>query len=177
MLVKRLRRRFDRDRRRKLDRIAVRAGRDRGKRDGCAPELGRQLDRAPVARREQPRLPCIAAAPDRADGVQHIARRQVAAAGRLHVPGVAAAKRAALREDPGAAGAVDRSVDTAAAEQRRVRRVDDGVDVLRGDVAEDELDHAYARRAKRTGRSAGSGINPLANAFVRYRLASPAHSP
>ena len=37
---------------------------------------------------------------------------------------------------------MDRAVDTAASEQARVRRVDDRVDVLLGDVAADDLDHS-----------------------------------
>ena len=36
---------------------------------------------------------------------------------------------------------VDRAVHPAAAEQARVRRVDDRIDVLPGDVASHELDH------------------------------------
>ena len=62
---------------------------------------------------------------------------------------------------------MNRSVDAAAAEQRRVRRVHDGVDVLSGDVAENELDHACAGRGNRTGCSAGNGISPCLNAVAR----------
>ena len=66
-LLERRARRRDRDlRRRELDRIAVDAGRDRGERDRAAAELGRELERAPVARGEQLRLAAVAAAPDRA---------------------------------------------------------------------------------------------------------------
>ena len=80
---------------------------------------------------------------------------------------LAAAEPAALFEDRGAAGAVDRTVDAAAAEQRRVRGIHDRVDLLPCDVADDELDHAYAGRGKRTGRSAGNAMSPCLNAVAR----------
>ena len=65
----------DRDLRRELDRIAVDAGRDRGKRDRATAQGGRDLERAPVARGEQRGLPALAAAPDRADRVDDMACR------------------------------------------------------------------------------------------------------
>ena len=99
--------------------------------------------------------------------MDHVPRRKRARAGRLCVARLAATERATLLEDRRAARPVDRSVDAAAAEQARVRRVHDRVDVLLGDVAEDELDHAYAGRGKRSGRSAGSGISPCVNAVPR----------
>ena len=108
-----------------------------------------------------------AAAPDRPDGVQDVTGGQVTSAGRLHVAGVAPAELAALVENRRPTRAVDRAVDAATAEQRRVGRVHDGVDVLLGDVAEDEFDHAYAGRGKRTGRSAGNGIRRCLNAVAR----------
>ena len=43
----------------------------------------------------------------------------------------------------GPGGPVDRPVDPAAAQHRVVRRVDDGVDLLRGEVAEDERDRGH----------------------------------
>jgi hypothetical protein len=70
--------------------------------------------------------------------VDHPAGRQPAAGRGLRVAGLAAAEPAALREDLRAAGTVDRAVYATAAEQRLVGRVDDGVDLLRGQVADDE---------------------------------------
>jgi hypothetical protein len=43
------------------------------------------------------------------------------------IPGLAATKRAAFGEQPRSGRAMDRAIDPAAAEQRRVRGVDDGV--------------------------------------------------
>src|ERR671933_34153 len=95
-----------------------------------------------------------------ADELDRLPRR------RLRVPGRAAAVLAALREDLGAAGPMDRAVDAAAAEQRLVRRVDDRVHRLLGDVAADGLDHeavSYPSAASRRGaRSRPSSTNTLA---------------
>jgi hypothetical protein len=66
-------------------------------------------------------------------GGHRLAGGQAAAVG----PG---AQLAARGEDLRAATPVDGAVDPAAAEQRRVRRVDDGVCLLLGDVAELEYD-------------------------------------
>ena len=97
-----------------------------------------------MAGRQQLVLAVTAAPPHRADGVDHVPRGKLPRAGRLRVSGLAAAEPPALREDRRAARAMDRTVDAAAAEQRGVRRVDDRVDALRGDVAFDEAD-AVAR--------------------------------
>src|SRR6266576_1404129 len=159
-----------------LNRIAVRTGGDRRERDRQAAELVRELDSTPMARCEQRGLSLAPAAPDRADGVKHVLRGKCAARGGFHVSGVAASEKAALLEDRRPSRSVDRAVDTAAAEEPRIRGVDDRVDLLLGDVTQDELDHAYDGRGKRTGRSSGSGINPCAKPVVRYRPARPPHS-
>jgi hypothetical protein len=59
--------------------------------------------------------------------------------------GVAAAELPALGQDLGTARPMDRAVDPAAAEQARVRRVDDRVDLLFRDVAANGLDHETER--------------------------------
>jgi hypothetical protein len=136
MRRERLAGRVDGDDGSEIDRVAVRAGRDRGEGDGAAAEPGRELDRAPMYRREQLGLAVIPAAPDRADRVDHVSRRKVAGARCLGVAGVAAAESPALREDRRPARAVDRAVDAASPEQRRIRRVDDRVHFLLGDVTD-----------------------------------------
>jgi hypothetical protein len=86
------------------------------------------------------------------------ARREVAG-GRRHGPAdrqatavVPGPQRAALRQDRRAALAVDRAVDAAAAEQRRVRGVDDRVHAFGGDVARDQFDsHDGQHGAGRAG--------------------------
>src|SRR5919204_1182034 len=87
MLVQRSSRRLDRDRRGELHGIAVRAGRDRRECDRAYSEFCRELDRAPVAGREQLLFARLAAAPDRTDGVQNVPRGEAARPGRLDVPG------------------------------------------------------------------------------------------
>jgi hypothetical protein len=62
--------------------------------------------------------------------MDHVPRGERARAGRLCAARLTATECAALFEDRRAARPVDRSVDAAAAEQARVRRVDDRVDVL-----------------------------------------------
>jgi hypothetical protein len=69
------------------------------------------------------------------------ARRRGDGVSRGQALGVAIAPRRAARlEDLGTAAAVNRTVHSSPAHQRRVRGVDDGVHLLRGDVALDEYD-------------------------------------
>ena len=102
----------------------------------------RERERVAVATGEQPVLAALAAAPHRPHGVDHVTRRQREAGGDLCLSGVAAAEPRASRAKLRPRGAVDGAVDAAAAEQRLVRRVDDGVDVKPSDVAFDDVDAA-----------------------------------
>ena len=146
-----------RARRRARRRLRARAGsrrrrrRSPGTRPTRARDPERHVERAAVARREQVGLAVAAPAPDRADRVDDEPRRQVAAGRRLRIAGHASAERPALGEDRRAAGTVDRTVDATAAEQRAVRGVDDRIDVLRRDVAADDLDqrHGFAAVLRR----------------------------
>src|SRR5207247_7889112 len=78
----------------------------------------------------------------------------------LQAPGVrdaslagrAAADLPTLLEDRRSPGAMDRTVHPPAAEKRRIRRIDDGIGVLPGDVSLDQLD---------TGRPDGDLHVPL----------------
>ena len=93
--------------------------------------LGGQRERGAIAGGEQRVLTLVAAAPDRTDRMNDVPGLEAIAAGDLGGTGVAAAQRLALGQQLGSGGAMDRAVDAAAAEQRRVRGVDDGVDVER----------------------------------------------
>jgi hypothetical protein len=66
--------------------------------------------------------------------VDHVAGGQAVAARDAGLPRRAAAEGAALGQQLGAGGVVDRAVDAAAAEQAFVGGVDDGVDGEPGDV-------------------------------------------
>ena len=84
--------------------------------------------------------------PDRTDGVDDVPGRQTKTGRDLRVAGGAAAEEPARREKLRAGGAVDRTVDTTAAQKRRIGRVNDGVDRELRDVA---LDHFEARHLPR----------------------------
>ena len=86
-----------------------------------------QFDGAGVARGQQCILALAAAVPDRAHGMDHMPRRQPIAQGDFGAAGLAAMEAAAFGEKFGSRRAMDRAIDAAAAEQRRVRGVDDGV--------------------------------------------------
>jgi hypothetical protein len=88
-----------------------------------------------VARLEQLRLAGSATPPDGTDGVDDPARRQIPGGRRLRISRLASAETAALLEDRRSARAMDGAVDTAAAEEGRIRCVDDRVDLLLRDVA------------------------------------------
>src|SRR6185312_7767020 len=91
----------------------------------------------------------------RTDGVDDVPRLQPMPAGDLGRAGVAAVERRAFRAQAGARGAMDGAVDTATAEKLAVRRIDDGVDVERGDVGDDDVE---PRRADRGGQIAHAAI-------------------
>jgi hypothetical protein len=82
---------------------------------------------AAVTRRERLVLAFTAALPDRPDGMNDMARREPVAMGNPGVAGFAATKRAAFGEQPRPGRAMDRAIDPAAAKQRAIRGVDDGV--------------------------------------------------
>ena len=102
---------------------------------------------------EERRLTFAAAAPDRADGVDNVAGGQtVAAVIRASPVGQPPIARHSARSS-GPGGAMDRAVDAAAAEQALVRRVDDGVDVERGDVGDDDGKRHSAVHPRRRRRA------------------------
>jgi hypothetical protein len=122
-------------------RPSVDSGRHRGEGHGLGPELVRDPQRLGVTGR-QDRRPVLGGGVDRAHGVDHPSGRELARGGRHRLAGRQAARvaarphLAARRQDRRAAATVDRPVHSAAAEQGRVRRVDDGIGPLRGDVAD-----------------------------------------
>ena len=130
-------------------RVPVGAGADRRERHRRGADLVGDLQAAAVAARQEPGLAGVAAAPDRPDGVDHEPGGEPEPRGGLGVAERAPVQLAAGIEEVGAGGPVDRPVDPAPAEQGGVGRVDDGVDVLRGDVAERDLEpgaHVMQRR-------------------------------
>ncbi len=75
--------------------------------------------------------------------------RQPIASGDLGVTGLAAMERAAFGQELRPGPAMDRAIDAAAAEQRRVRGVDDGVNAQAGDVGNNDFQPRLADLARR----------------------------
>jgi hypothetical protein len=76
-----------------------------------------QFNGAPITGRQQLVFAAIPAMPDRADGMNHMPRRQPITSGDLGTAGLAAMERAAFGKKFGTSRAMDRSIDAAAAEQ------------------------------------------------------------
>src|SRR5215467_3005409 len=102
--------------------------------------LGGKDERRAIAGRQQLVLALGLLAPDRTDRVDDMPGLEPVAARDLRGSGLAAAERAAFRQQLRARGAMDRAVDPAAAPQRAVRRIDDGVDVERGDAGDADFE-------------------------------------
>ena len=131
-------RRFERNLRGFFDRITVRATTDRRKRDRSDFIFQRKLQRIAVAICQSLRFVMFSAAPDRPHSVNHEANRQVIAAGDLRFAWLTTAERAAFGQQFGTGGTVNRPIDTATTEKRRIRRVHNGINLeLRYVTAED----------------------------------------
>src|SRR5690348_2470376 len=111
----------DRDLRSLIDWITVDAATDRRKGDRSHAVLFGQTQAVAIARREKLRFSAIAAAPNRADGVDHEFRRQTVAARDPRLARRTSADFAALLDKLRSGSAMDRAVHTAAAEERGVR--------------------------------------------------------
>ena len=96
-----------------------------------------------VARGEQRGFIAVAAVPHRANGMNHVFRRQFIAARDFGLTGAATFECSTLCQQSGACCTVDRTVDTAAAEQRGAGGVDDGVHVERDDIGFNRPHYAW----------------------------------
>ena len=97
-------------------------------------------------------------------------------------------ERAAFGQQFGPGRAMDRAIDAATAEQRSIRRVDDGVNAQRGDVGDDDFQPRRAELARRktqaeaaapivTPLSASSFCNSPAWNISRMMSQPPTNSP
>ena len=132
------------DLRRLRQREVVDARADGREIDRVAAVLAREAEAVAVAIGQQLRLAVLPVAPAGAGRVDDVARRQAVAAGDLRLAGSAAVEAAALVEQAGTGGHVDGPVHPAAAEQRAVGGVDDGVDVRLCDVALNDFKTVHA---------------------------------
>lgn len=119
-------------------RIAEDAGRNERERYGLAALLLCQPKTIPVAGDELFPLAILAAAPDRADGVDDVPAGQPIGPRELCLPDPAAAEPAALRQQLRSRRAMDAAVHAASAEEALVCRVDDGIHGHFCDVVADE---------------------------------------
>ena len=127
-----------------IEREAVDARADGREIDRMTVVFARKAQAVAVAIGQQLRLTVLPVAPARTRRVDDVARRQAIAAGDLRLAGTAAVKTAALIEQTGPGGHVDGAVYPAAAEQRAVGGVDDGVDIRFRDVALNDLETVHA---------------------------------
>jgi hypothetical protein len=103
------------------------AGRNRGKRNRFEIVVTAELDRTAIARGKLLVLPTITTVPNGSDGMDHMPSRQEISFGDLGIAGFAAVERPAFGQQLRPGRVMDRTIDAAPAEQRRIRRVDDGV--------------------------------------------------
>ena len=122
------------ERRRTFDGIAVHPGADGWKRDGVQSVRDYKLDRATIAGHQQLRLAVHSAAPDWSDRMDDVPCLQPVAARHLRVTRGASAQPTAFLLQLRPCGAMYRAIHSTAPEQRRVRGVDDRVNVEGGDV-------------------------------------------
>ena len=134
------------------------AGRNRGNRDRFEIAVTAKLDRTAIARGELLILPTITTVPDRSDGMDHVPRRQEITFGDLGIAGFAAVELAAFGQQLGPGCIMDRAIDAAPAKQRRIRRVDDGVNAQCSDVGNDDFQPRLADLAGETAQAEAAAL-------------------
>jgi hypothetical protein len=97
--------------------------------------------------------------PYRSDGMDDMPRRQAITSGDFGIAGGAAVKRAAFGEQLRPCRAMDCAIDAAAAQQRRVRGVDDGVNAQRRNIGNDDLEPRRSDLTRGQGQAeAGAAV-------------------
>src|SRR5579884_2174985 len=164
-----------------VDRISVSAAADRRKSDGFDSVFRCQPQRITIAISQRLGLAPVASAPNRTDGVNDKPRRQPIALCYFCFARPTAAKRPAFLEQFRAGGAMNRAVNAAAAEQRRISCVHDAVGSNFGNVSPNNLDFVlkvflHARLPPKRKRISGShaldepaavGLSHVAKAIVQ----------
>ena len=117
-------------------RVPVDAGTDTGKRHRGDIVARCEFDATAIARREENGFVARPAVPDGAHGVNDVTRREAIRPGQLGLPGSAAPEQHAFAQQLGTRSAVNRSVYSSTAEQRRIGGVDDRIDRERRNVAQ-----------------------------------------
>jgi hypothetical protein len=131
--------------------ITVGASGDGGESDGTEVVFSGKSEGVAVAGGEERGIGFGVAATDRADGVDYAPGRKIARTGDDRFASGQSPRKltttngAALFENTRATPAVDRAVNAASAEESAVGGVDDGVDVLRGDVTDKYVDAIFEK--------------------------------
>jgi hypothetical protein len=146
-----------------IGRKTVGAGGDRGKGHRCERVRLAQLHGAAITRRQRLVLAFAATLPDRSDGMNDMPRRKPVTMGDLGVAGLAATEPAAFGEQRRSRGAMDRAVDPAAAQQRAIRGVDDGVNAQCGDIGDDDFEprRTDVARSRCQAEAEAATVTPL----------------
>jgi hypothetical protein len=108
-----------------------------------------EFDRADIAGRQRLIFAPAFAVPYRADGMNDMPRRQMITPRDFRAAGLAATERAAFGQQLRPRRAMDRTIDTATAEQRRIRGVDDGVNAQGRDVGNNDFQPRPANLTRR----------------------------
>ena len=98
-----------------------------------------ELDRAGVARGQRLVLAQRSTVPDGADSVNDMPRRQPIGFGDFGAAGFTALQPTAFDGELGPGGTMDRTINATPAEERRISRVDDGVNAQGRDVGDDDF--------------------------------------
>jgi hypothetical protein len=80
--------------------------------------------------------------------MDHMSRREPVTFGDLGVAGLATVQRPAFGQQLGPGCIVDRTIDATPAQERRICRVDDGVNAQCGDVGNDDFEPRLADLAR-----------------------------
>jgi hypothetical protein len=129
------------------------AGRNGGKCHRTKTAGVAELDGAAIAAGEQFIFAAVAAVPDWSDGMNHVARGEQIAFGDLGVAGFAAIESATLGKKPGTRRIMDGTVNAATAKQRRICRVDDGVNAQGRDVGNSDFELRRADGQRRQAQA------------------------
>jgi hypothetical protein len=162
-----------RNARRAVDREAIDAGGNGGKRDRGKAVGVAEFNGAAIARRQRVIFALASAMPDRTDGMNHMPHRQPVTSGDFGVAGPAAMERATFGQQLGPGRAMDGAIDTAAAEQRSIGGVDDGVNAECRDIGDGDFQPRGAELARRKtqAEAAALTVTPLS---ARSCCSSPA---
>ena len=122
-----------------------------------------QFDGADVVRGQRLIFARLSAVPDRTDGMNHMAGRQTVSTADFGFSGIAAVQQTAFRQKLRPCRAMDRAIDAAATEQRRIGGVDDGVNAQGRDVGDDDFQPRRAELARRQtqAEAAALTVTPL----------------